>query len=325
LIGWAAIVRGEQAMLIRFVALAVLLVCAAGDVWAQAWPSRPIRVLIPFGAGSATDIVPRIVFDQLSPALGQPIVVENRVGGGGTVAAGAVAKAAPDGYTLLATSSAHTIVPAIHSNIAYDAAGDFSAVIAFGSVPNVLIISPAKGIKTIQELVAAAKAKPSSFNYASVGVGSATHLSVEGSSLLPGSTRCTSRSAGDPKRLPRSLPGALNSISVRSTRRCPISATASSPRWSSTARSARLRCLRCRLQSRSIWLGMLAPAKTPRAIVERLHGETAKVLAQPAIQEKLTKTGIEPLVMAPAEFDARIAAEVAANRALVKAAGIKTN
>jgi tripartite-type tricarboxylate transporter receptor subunit TctC len=320
-------------MLIRFVALAVLLVCAASDAWTQAWPSRPIRVLIPFGAGSATDIVPRIVFDQLSPALGQPIVVENRVGGGGTVAAGAVAKAAPDGYTLLATSSAHTIVPAIHSNIAYDAAGDFSAVIAFGSVPNVLIISPAKGIKTIQELVAAAKAKPGSFNYASVGVGSATHLSVERLKLAAGFDAVHVPFRGGPEALAEVIAGRVELYF------CPINTALPYIRdgkltalvVNSTKRAASLPEVPTTIEvgykeaEFAIWLGMLAPAKTPRAITERLHGETAKVLAQPAIQEKLTKTGIEPLVMGPAEFDARIAAEVAANRALVKAAGIKTN
>jgi tripartite-type tricarboxylate transporter receptor subunit TctC len=320
-------------MLIRFVALAVLLVCAASDAWTQAWPSRPIRVLIPFGAGSATDIVPRIVFDQLSPALGQPIVVENRVGGGGTVAAGAVAKAAPDGYTLLATSSAHTIVPAIHSNIAYDAAGDFSAVIAFGSVPNVLIISPAKGIKTIQELVAAAKAKPGSFNYASVGVGSATHLSVERLKLAAGFDAVHVPFRGGPEALAEVIAGRVELYF------CPINTALPYIRdgkltalvVNSTKRAASLPEVPTTIEvgykeaEFAIWLGMLAPAKTPRAIVERLHGETAKVLAQPAIQEKLTKTGIEPLIMAPTEFDARVAAEVAANRALVKAAGIKTN
>ena len=153
---------------------------------AQSWPSKPIRAIIPFGAGSATDIIPRIVFEPLSAQLGQPIVVENRVGAGGTLGTTAVAKAEPDGYTLLAHSNAHTISPAIYSKLPYDPADDFAGITPFGSVPNVLIISPSKGIKTIQELVAAAKAKPGTFNYASVGVGSGTHFSVEKFKLSAG-------------------------------------------------------------------------------------------------------------------------------------------
>ena len=146
---------------------------------AQDWPTRPIRAIIPFGAGSATDLVPRIVFEQLSPQLGQPIVVENRTGAGGTLGTSAVAKADPDGYTLLAHSNAFSVAPAIYSNLPYDTANDFAAIIPFGSLPAVLVMAPSKGFKTIQEMVAAAKAKPGSFNYASVGVGSGTHLSAE--------------------------------------------------------------------------------------------------------------------------------------------------
>ncbi len=127
------------------------VLAACGSAFAQSYPTKPIRVIIPFGAGSATDIIPRIVFDQLSSQLGQPIIVENRAGAGGTIGSVAVAKADPDGYTLLVNSSAHTITPAIYPNLAYDVARDFVAVGAIGSVPNVLIISPAKGLKTIQE------------------------------------------------------------------------------------------------------------------------------------------------------------------------------
>ena len=167
-----------------------VLIGLYGSVFAQSsapsWPTKPIRVIIPFGAGSATDIIPRIVFEPLSAQLGQPIVVENRVGAGGTLGVTAVAKAEPDGHTLLAHSNAHTISPAIYSKLSYDPAGDFAGITPFGAVPNVLIISPSKGIKTIQELVAAAKAKPGTFNYASVGVGSGTHFSVEKFKLSSG-------------------------------------------------------------------------------------------------------------------------------------------
>ena len=145
---------------------------------ASAWPARPIRAIIPFGAGSATDLVPRIVFERLSPQLGQPIVVENRGGAGGTIGTAAVAKADPDGYTLLGHSNAYTITPAIY----YDTDQDFAPIMPFG----MLVMSPSKGFKTIQEMVAAARAKPGTFNFASVGVGSGTHLSAEKLKLAAG-------------------------------------------------------------------------------------------------------------------------------------------
>ena len=161
--------------------LATLLIFLAvpHTAWADEWPDRPIRVVIPFGAGSATDVIPRIVFDRMSAQLGQPIIVENRGGAGGTIGAGMVAKAKPDGYTLLTNSSAHTIASSIYANLNYHPANDFAAIGSMGNVPNVLIISPSKGIKTLRDFVAKAKAKPGSFNFASVGVGSAVHLSAE--------------------------------------------------------------------------------------------------------------------------------------------------
>src|SRR6185295_2576391 len=138
-----------------------------------------IRAIVPFTAGSTIDIVARIVFEPLSQQLGQSIIVENRGGAGGTIGAGAVARSDPDGYTVLAHSSAHSATPAIYPNAPYDTARDFAAVAALGSSPNVLVISPEKGIKTLKDLVAAAKAKPGAINFSSAGVGSATHLSAE--------------------------------------------------------------------------------------------------------------------------------------------------
>jgi len=153
--------------------ISALLFGWGGKAVAQTWPSKPIHAIIAFAAGSATDIIPRVVFEPLSAQLGQPIVVENRGGGGTTIAAAMVAKAEPDGYTLLATSSAHTLVPTVYPNASYDTAADFAAVVSLGTSPNVLVVSPSKGFKTAQDLVAAGKARPGSFNFASAGVGSA--------------------------------------------------------------------------------------------------------------------------------------------------------
>src|SRR5215470_7772632 len=160
-------------------------VAASAQTWpaqtwpAQTWPTKPIKAFIPFSAGSATDIIPRAVFERVSAELGQPIVIENRGGAGGTIAVGAVVKAEPDGYTILANSSAHTVAPSIIDNIPYDTARDLSGVVTLGKNANILVVSPAKGWKSAADLVAAAKAKPGSVNYASAGVGTATHISAE--------------------------------------------------------------------------------------------------------------------------------------------------
>src|SRR6185503_2781246 len=160
-------------------AFLLLIAFAASDAVAQGWPSKPIRAVVPVGAGSSTDIVHRIVLEQLSLQLGQPVVVENRVGAGGTIGSALVAKAAPDGTTLLAHGSAHTIAPALYKSLPYDPARDFAAVVPVGISASVLVAAPAKGMKTAADLVAAAKARPDALNFSSVGVGSATHLSAE--------------------------------------------------------------------------------------------------------------------------------------------------
>jgi len=146
---------------------------------AQTWPTKPLHAFIPFGAGSATDVVPRAVFEPLSAELGQPIVVENRGGAGGTLGVGAVVRAEPDGYTILANSSAHAIAPWIVPNVPYDTARDLASALMIGQNANVLIVLPSRGWKTVQDLVASAKAKPGAINYGSAGIGTATHMSAE--------------------------------------------------------------------------------------------------------------------------------------------------
>jgi tripartite-type tricarboxylate transporter receptor subunit TctC len=152
---------------LRLSAASLAMPALARTAFADTWPSRPIKAIIPFTAGSTVDIVGRIVLDPLSAQLGQPIVVENRGGAGGTIGTAAVAKSEPDGYTLLINASAHSAAPAAYPNVPYDTAKDFSAVASFGSVPNVCVISPSKGIKTLKELVTAAKA--GKFTFASAG------------------------------------------------------------------------------------------------------------------------------------------------------------
>ncbi len=320
-------------MRLRLLGAAMALAILPGVVFAQSWPSRPIKAIIPFGAGSATDVVPRIVFEQLSAQLGQPIVVENRAGAGGTVGVNTVAKSEPDGYTLLAHSNAYTTAPSIVANLPYDPVSDLSGVIPFGSVPSILVISPSKGIKTIQELVATAKAKPGSFNYASVGVGSGTHFAVEKLKLSAGFDAVHVPFRGGPDALTEVLAGRVEFYF------CPINTALPLIRegrllglvTTGATRAPELPDIPTTLEAGyqnadfPIWIGLLAPAQTPREIIDRLNAETIKALKVPSVLERLQKTGVTPLPMTPAEFDARIRSEIAANAVIAKAAGIKPN
>jgi tripartite-type tricarboxylate transporter receptor subunit TctC len=298
---------------------------------AQQWPSKPIRAIVPFGAGSTIDVIGRLVLDPLSAALGQPIVVENRGGAGGSIGSAVVAKAEPDGYTLLIHASAHSAAPAAYPNAPYDAGRDLRGVAVFGIVPNVTVISPAKGIKTLKELVDAAK--NGSFTFASAGIGSATHWAAERLRLAAGFNALHVPFKGGPEALTQVAGGQVDFMSIGVTSGLPF------------IRSGRLIPLAVSTAKRSsilpdvptneeagvpnsdytFWNGMLVSARTPAEIVNRLHQETMRVLAQPGVMDRLKPQGIEPLPLKPAEFDALIAKEIESNKAIVKAAGLKFN
>src|SRR5499427_4807886 len=161
------------------VCIAAAAMCAAQSLAAQTWPAKPVRLVVPFTPGSATDIMARTVSEKLSAQLGQPFLIENRPGAGGTIGVGLVAKADPDGYTVLVHSSSYTVTPSTYPNAPYDTLRDLTGVVPLGLLPNVLVISPSKGIHSVKELVAVAKAKPGALNSASIGIGSATHLNAE--------------------------------------------------------------------------------------------------------------------------------------------------
>jgi tripartite-type tricarboxylate transporter receptor subunit TctC len=308
-----------------------ILAFTATDAGAQSWPTKPLRAIVPVAAGSTTDIIPRVVFEQLSPQLGQTIVVENRVGAGGTIGAGFVAKADPDGYTLLAHGSAHTIAPSFYPNLSYHPARDFAAVVPFGISPQVLVVSPTKGFKTVGDLVAAAKAKAGAFNFSSVGVGSATHLAAERFRFsakvdavhVPfkgGAEAMSEVMAGRvdfffgpvPIVLPHIREGKLLPLVVNSAKR----ATAL-PEVPTTLESGFVDA------EYPIWFGLFVPTKTPRDIVDKLHGETVRALQAPKVRDKLATLGLDPMPMTPTEFDAHVEKEIAVNAALVKGIGMK--
>jgi tripartite-type tricarboxylate transporter receptor subunit TctC len=316
---------------LRLLAGSAALPALGGSASAQAWPTRPIRAIVAGGAGSAVDVVPRVVFEQLSKQLGQPIVVDNRAGAGGTIAVTAVVKADPDGYTLLAQSSALTVAPWFHPNLAYDTVRDLSAVAALGSLPNVLVTSPLKGRKTITAFVAAAKAKPGSFNYTSTGVGTATHMSAERFRVSAGIDAVHVPCKSGPEALTEILSGRADFYL------CPIGTALPFIRdgrlsglvVSGAARAPELPDVPTTSEAGfadadyTLWIGLFVPAKTPRGLVNRLHDETVKAVETASVQDKLAVLGVAPMSVTPEGLDAHIRDEVAANGVLVKAAGIK--
>ena len=314
----------------RFIlALAACLpLCAA----AQQWPTKPIHAIVPFAPGSTIDVLARIVAGPLADALGQPIVIENRGGAGGSIGSAYVVNQAPDGYTILIHASAHSATPAAYPQASYDAARDLRGVAIFGVVPNVTVIAPSKGIKTLQELVAAAKAGRIN-TYASAGVGSATHWAAERLRIAAGFPGTHVPFKGGPDALTQVASGEVDWMSIGVTSGMPfIRQGRLIPLAVSTAkRSSILPDVPTNEEAGvpnsdyTFWNGILVHSKTPADIVQRLHEETMKVLAQPAVADKLKPQGLEPLPLKPAEFDALIAREVETNKQIVKAAGLKFN
>ena len=302
---------------------------ARADVWPK---DKPIRAIVPFSAGSSVDILGRIVLDPLSRQLGQTIVIENRGGAGGSIGSAQVAKAEPDGYTLLINAAAHSAAPAAFPNITYDPAKDFAGVAMFGVVPNVFTVAPASGIKTLQELAAKAKAS-GIMTFSSAGVGSATHWAAERFLVSAGLKATHVPFRGGPEALTEVMTGRVDfcCIGIPATLPLILDGRLRPLAVSTLKRSKALPDVPTTLEAGfkdsdyMFWNGILVPAKTPRAIVERLHAETMKALDLPAVQAKLAPQGVEPLPLKPAEIDAMIAREIASNLALAKAAGLKFN
>ena len=311
------------------VALLSMGLCAqASD---ETWPAKPIRVIVPYSPGSATDIIPRTVFAKVQEQIGQSIVVENRPGGATAIGTAAVAKAEPDGYTLLVHSSAYTIVPLTFANVPYDPQRDLTGVIPLGNTANVLVVAPDKGIKTVAEFVKIARAKSGGMNYVTIGPGSAAHLNSERFRLSAGFAAQPVFYKGSPEGLMDVMTGRIDFYfspllpalpQIKDGRLVALAV-------SSTHRSADLPDVPTTLEAGfknseyDFWFGVFAPSKTPRAIIERLNWEVTKALEDPAVKDKLTKLGVQPMPMTAQQFDDYVRGELEQNAALVKAAGIK--
>jgi tripartite-type tricarboxylate transporter receptor subunit TctC len=308
--------------------IALAALAAIGMARADDWPTKSIRVIVPLSAGSAADIIPRIVFEQLSTQLGQPIIVENKPGASGTIGARAVQMADPDGYTLLAHSSAHIIAPSTVANLSYDPVKDFAAIAPLGNLPNVLVIAPSSNIKTLKELVAIGKTRPITFG--SIGPGSPITLTMQRLRLSAGFKVQEIPFKGAPEALvevmtgrvdvyyspilaalPYIKSGKLTALAVSSPTRAPTLPDVPTTEESGYPNSAY-----------RFWIGVFAPAKTPPAIVNKLNTEIEKALENPAVRAKLEKLGVQPMKMNTSEFGKFVKDELQINAEVVKAAGI---
>ncbi len=310
-------------------AAAILLVVGSAAAHAQQWPTRTIRVVSPYPAGSASDTVSRVVLDQVSQQIGQPIVMELKPGAGGSVGFASVAKSDPDGYTLVASSSSMATESVLHKSLPYDPVNDFIHMVLIGTSPNVLVASSKSGFKTVADLVAAAKAKPGALTFASAGIGSSSHMAAERFRLAAKIEvrHIPFREGG----LVQVMAGNIDFYFI------PLAAAAS------TLGSEKLNILAVSSTSRMpllpnvpsiveagypdavfrFWNGFSAPAKTPREIVSKFHGVTLNALKDPALREKLAKLGVEPAQMSVEQFGQFFKDDLAATIELAKKAELK--
>ena len=296
------------------------------------WPKeKTITFIVPFTAGSGTDVIARTVAEKLGPILGAQIVIDNRTGAGGTVGAALVAKAPADGYTMLVHSSGHVVNPALYPKLSYDTLKDFDGISPLASLPNVIVVSPSKGYKDVADLVAKAKAQPGVLNYASAGNGSATHMNAEKFRVAAGVQAQHVPYRGTPEALTETasgridwffaplvsaLPliqsGRLQALAVSTAQRSPLLPNVPSISEAGFASAAY-----------TFWVGLFVTAKTPKPIVQKLHAGVISVLAMPDVKERLEKLGAAAMPMQQDTFEKYLDSETLAAAQLVKAAGIR--
>jgi tripartite-type tricarboxylate transporter receptor subunit TctC len=309
----------------------LLGVLSSFSTLAQNYPNKPVHVIISFTPGSSTDIVGRVVMQKVSEYWGQPVIAENRGGAGGSIGSVAVAKAAPDGYTLLINSSAHSVNPAIYAKLPYDTAKDFTDIAPLSIQPNVLVVNSTSPYKTMMDLVNAAKAKPSALNFGHAGIGSGTHLSTERliagaainvtqvpfkgtpeviTALLSNSVDCywAPISAG----LSMIKNGKLRALAVSTAKRNPSLPEVPTPAEAGVKNA-----------DSALWFGVWGPAGLPQDIVQKISTDVRKALADPGVKEKLIALGNDTMDMPPAEFAKFVREEIDTYQRVIKAAGIK--
>ena len=315
---------------VRAVVLIAMLFMA-GPAGAQSWPVHPVRVIVPFAPGGPTDVMARILAIKLSESLGQQFIVENRPGAGGNIGMGLVAKAAPDGYTVLVASSSYVVNPSLYAKPGYDPYKDFAPVTVAAASPNVIVVHPSVQAKTLQELVALIRANPGKFSYAQPGTGTTPHLSGELFKLtfkldivnIPfnGAGPAVTSTVGNqtpvavvamPPATPHIKSGALRALAVTGARRS--GALPDVPTMAESGAPG---------QEAETMQGVLVPAGTPREIIERLQHEIAKIVALPDVKQRLATLGFDPVASTPEEFAVYIKSEIAKWAKVIREANIK--
>jgi tripartite-type tricarboxylate transporter receptor subunit TctC len=314
-----------------FGALTIAITPLAAQAQGAPWPSKPIRAVVPFAAGAATDTVARTVLEQVSRQLGQPIIIDNKPGAGGTIGEAQVVNAEADGYTILVHSNTHTVTPFTYRSLPYDPQKDLVGITPLVSVPMVMVTSPQSGVRTLPEFVARAKASPGKINYASAGSGGVTHLGAERLRVAAGFDAVHIPTKGSNEALTEVMAGrvdfylapvGLTVPQAQAGKLVPLAV-------SSSRRSSALPNIPTTVEAGfpnsgyEVWIGMLANAKTPAPILQRLHDETVKAMQAPAVQERLKGLIMEQMTMPMDRFNAFRAQEFRLNAELTKAAGIQ--
>ena len=315
-----------------FKTLSILVATAFSiGVSAQSYPNKPIKFVVPFTAGSATDIVARTVAEAMGKSMGQSIVIENKVGAGGTIATAQVAKAEADGYTVLVHSSGHVLNPALYPNLSYDTVKDLTGVTTLAAIPNVLVVNPSKGWKTQADLIAAARAKPGTLNYASAGIGSGTHMNAEIFRLQTGIDALHVPYSGTPPAMTNVIGGANDWFFAPLASALPLiqGGKLQALSVSTKARSSTLPNVPTSIEAGlpnsdyTLWIGMIVASGTPVAIQKRLRDEAIKALGSSDLKERFTKLGADTFPMSSDAFNAYIKTEMETAARIAKAANLK--
>jgi tripartite-type tricarboxylate transporter receptor subunit TctC len=318
-------------MKIVFGLLAAALAAVSLHAQAQDWPTKPVRLIIAFTPGSSTDIIGRAVAAKLSEIWGQPVVAENRTGAGGSIGSAAVLRESPDGYTLLANSSAHVANPSIYAKLPYDTLKDFANIAPLAGGPNVLIVGAGTGWKKLGDFIAAAKSKPGALNFSSAGIGSGTHFNLEKLKLMAGIDVAHVPYKGTPEAIGDTIAGRVCCYFA------PINAALPHVRGgkavalavSSAQRSSLLPDVPTIAESGvpgfdyTLWVGLWGQAAMPASLVSRINADVNKALASPDLAQRLTNLGTLPMKMSPSEFSDYVRREVEDTAKVLKAAGIK--
>ena len=298
---------------------------------AQTFPSKPIKLISGATAGSASDIIARSIAEKLQSEFGVSVFVENKPGAAGTVAIQTIFNSPADGHSIFVYTGAHTVLPLINK-VSYDPVKDFSAVTPLAVVPNVMVVSPNKGYKSVKDVVAAAKDKPGQLNYASAGLGSATHMSAEKFKLATGIDAVHVPYKGSPEAITETMTGRIDYFfaplvsalpMIKAGKLIPL-AVSTSKRSSQLPDVPTLAEAGIAKSEYLFWIGMLVSAKTPRDIVNKLNQSTLKALQDNEVKERLVGLGAEAMPMSPEQFDQLIKDELISNAGVIKAAGIKS-